>query len=142
MSYIDLFKHEVLTEDIFGLPLYRALEDIKGDEFKCNQGQLIIGGGGGEHPAIIIKDINNSIQIYLFHKKNLIPWQEYNRYVEYDNLSFYDWSILTYVEFVDILKENGYVEEYPEFWIQFKVVEFILENHPELIDNKWKELLK
>ena len=43
MSYIDLFKHKEVG-NVCGLPLYLALENIDGNEFKCKNGSIIIGG--------------------------------------------------------------------------------------------------
>ncbi|RAU20299.1 hypothetical protein CU669_19220 [Paramagnetospirillum kuznetsovii] len=54
MSHIDSFKHAIVGEFI-GLPVYLALEDIDGD-FRCPVHSLIIGGGSGEHPAIVVSD--------------------------------------------------------------------------------------
>ena len=61
MSYIDQFRHE-LVGMLGGLPVYRPLEDIVGDEdpaytgeFSCTTCQLVIGGGGGEFPGLVVK---------------------------------------------------------------------------------------
>ena len=60
MSYIDSYKHELVG--MFGsLPVYHPLEDIPGSsepelsgEFACSTKQIVIGGGGGEWPGLVI----------------------------------------------------------------------------------------
>lgn len=53
MSHIDSFKHEIVG--LFGgLLVYHPLEDIQGD-FVCTPKCLLIGGGSGEHPALVIE---------------------------------------------------------------------------------------
>ena len=56
MSYIDTFDHE-LVGFFAGLPLYHPLETVTGsdgDEFGCTPRQLVLGGGSGEHPAVVL----------------------------------------------------------------------------------------
>lgn len=59
MSYIDSYKHEIVG--LFGcLPVYHPLEDIPpsdiggGLDFGCTTGQLVLGGGSGEHPGLVL----------------------------------------------------------------------------------------
>lgn len=61
MSHIDGFDH-VLVGFFGGLPVYRPLEDIAGDrdtlvgeDFLCRTDQITIGGGSGEHPALVLE---------------------------------------------------------------------------------------
>jgi len=60
MSYIDTFDHEFIGF-IAGLPIYLPLETVTASdipsEFGCSPQNLIIGGGDGEHPAIIVTDL-------------------------------------------------------------------------------------
>jgi hypothetical protein len=52
MSHIDSFPHEIVG--LFGgLPVYHPLDDIRGD-FECSPRQIVLGGGSGEHPALVI----------------------------------------------------------------------------------------
>ena len=61
MSYIDSFDH-VLVGYLAGLPVHRPLVDIPGPElgpddedFGCTRQQLVVGGGSGEHPGLVLE---------------------------------------------------------------------------------------
>ena len=66
MSYIDTFDHEFIGF-IAGLPIYLPLETVTASdipsEFGCSPQNLIIGGGDGEHPAIIVTDLLKPLPI-------------------------------------------------------------------------------
>jgi hypothetical protein len=65
MSEIDCWKHELVG--MFGsIWVYRPLEDIAEDvgEFDCKTNQLVIGGGGGEHPALVLKDPERAVEMF------------------------------------------------------------------------------
>lgn len=64
MSHIDTIKHKVLGE-IGYLPVY-LLEEDEDDEFHSPKGTILLGGGGGEHPALSIKNHNFVVLHYLF----------------------------------------------------------------------------
>ena len=54
MSHIDSFKHQLVG--FFGcIRVYKALENINGD-FQCKENDLILGGGSGEHSAMVLKN--------------------------------------------------------------------------------------
>ncbi|WP_299354186.1 hypothetical protein [uncultured Shimia sp.] len=61
MSYIDGFKHEQVGF-LAAIPVYHPLEDIPmpprdwpEDDFGCTTRQLVIGGGAGEHPGLVVR---------------------------------------------------------------------------------------
>ncbi|WP_300532380.1 hypothetical protein [Maricaulis sp.] len=61
MSYIDSFEH-VLVGYLAGLPVYRPLVDIAypddgtdDEDFGCSTHQLVLGGGSGEHPGLVLE---------------------------------------------------------------------------------------
>ena len=63
VSHIDSFKHELIG--LFGgLPVYRPLQLIDGD-FQCDVNQLVLGGGSGEHPALVVKNLLAAVACYL-----------------------------------------------------------------------------
>lgn len=68
MSYIDLLKHRVLGK-IAELPVYLLEEDDLGErnEFNSPKGTILLGGGGGEHPALSIKNHNIVVLNYLYN---------------------------------------------------------------------------
>jgi hypothetical protein len=58
VSYIDTIDHE-LVGLFAGLPVYHPLEMLAGDssapaDFACTPANLVIGGGGGEHPGCVL----------------------------------------------------------------------------------------
>lgn len=73
MSYIDGYRHE-LVGLFAGLPVYHPLEDIpgspfpvSGDDFACSTGQLVIGGGGGERPGLVVLDPAAAVAFFVFY---------------------------------------------------------------------------
>ncbi len=62
LSYIDSYKHQQVG--LFGnIPVYRPLENIAPSDnprwdgdFGCSIQQLVIGGGSGEHPGLVIQN--------------------------------------------------------------------------------------
>lgn len=66
MSYIDTLKHKVLGEIAY-LPVYLLEQDDLGEnnEFNSPKGTILLGGGGGEHPALSIKNHNIVVLNYL-----------------------------------------------------------------------------
>jgi hypothetical protein len=63
MSHIDSFAHEIVG--LFGgLPVYHPLQAIRGD-FVCDERHLLIGGGSGEHPALVIDDPTGAVALFL-----------------------------------------------------------------------------
>ena len=68
MSYIDTLKHKVLGEIAY-LPVYLLEQDDLGEnnEFNSPKGTILLGGGGGEHPALSIKNHNIVVLNYLYN---------------------------------------------------------------------------
>ncbi|MFT8258506.1 MAG: hypothetical protein ACMZI2_04110 [Candidatus Symbiodolus clandestinus] len=69
MSYIDCFKHELLGY-FNGLPINHPLEKIIGDgwgqyDFSATPENLILGGGSGEHPALVLHNLPALVAQYL-----------------------------------------------------------------------------
>ncbi|MCP2680418.1 hypothetical protein NHF45_12850 [Maricaulaceae bacterium NA33B04] len=61
MSYIDSFHH-TLVGYFAGLPVYRPTVDIpypdegtSDEDFGCDRNQIVIGGGSGEHPGLVLE---------------------------------------------------------------------------------------
>ncbi len=70
MSYIDTFDHEFLGY-FGGIPLYRPLAEVQGSldayDFGCSPEHLVLGGGSGEHPAIIVSELRAPVAHFLSH---------------------------------------------------------------------------
>lgn len=113
MSYIDTFDHEFVGF-FAGLPLYHPLVDVPGtqvpEEFSCSRTQLILGGGDGEHPALIVADAESVTLNFLSMWLRLmdIPHERVPQevFAVLDNaappwqcLQFADWDIETYDRF-------------------------------------------
>jgi hypothetical protein len=121
MSYIDCWNHLYigsLGKD--GLPIYMTLEDIDGDEFKATEGSIVLGGGSGEHPALIIENLDfcmaSFLDTWVNEYKAHIPQETQDAitiYVEWvfedadfyrDELDFHNWSTDNHYHFVKQLK--------------------------------------
>lgn len=111
MSAIDTMNHAHVA-NFFGIPMYWFLEEKKmstithsavDDDFKINQFSMSIGGGSGEHPALIL---NNDALVLAFiktledtpnEKFNFIDYQIYKLVDEiqenYMKKAIYNWSL-------------------------------------------------
>ncbi len=72
MSHIDSIKHE-LVGHLNGLPIYHPLEDSPratwGDpDFSCGKSNLVLGGGSGEHPGLVIHNLPALVCKYLLYE--------------------------------------------------------------------------
>lgn len=83
MSYIDTFDHEFLG--FFGqIPLYRPLVVVDGDlesfDFGCRPDHIIMGGGSGEHPAIVFSNLEFAVAHFILSWRQAsgcedsLPW--------------------------------------------------------------------
>lgn len=142
MSYIDNFNHQEVGV-VSGIQLYLAKQDITGEDFQCKENQFIIGGGGGEHPAMVINNINQAVITYLIFIKDdadidsfCLDSDEYDFHY-LDNLIPFFWTIKDFVNFYEMSKSEGYNEDsnyQVEAWIGAKVGDIAFRNFPELID--------
>lgn len=143
MSYIDNFNHQEVGI-VSGIQVYLAKQDITGEDFQCKENQFIIGGGGGEHPAMVVNNINQAVITYLIFIKNdeeidlfCLDNDEYDFHY-LDNLTHFFWTIKDFVNFYESSKSEGY-SEYSDYqveaWIAAKVGDLAFRNFPELIDS-------
>jgi hypothetical protein len=63
MSFIDIYGHEYVAS-FAGYPVYHPLEPIKG-EFEAGPDTLLLGGGSGEHPALIVRNLEYVAALYI-----------------------------------------------------------------------------
>lgn len=164
MSYIDCFKHE-LVGYLNGLPIYHPLEDCIGGEFgdfdfSCTPDNLLIGGGSGEHPALVLHNLSSLVASYLYlaieKRKEYWPELEFiipenikneldDIFYEKADLEFCGWSMRQHSEFYVNAQSPLHVsplkpEEHAEEWIENSIGEFIYYSLPELIPMKYKEI--
>lgn len=116
MSYIDSINHSYVGS-FAGLPVYHPLEilDEAGtDEFTATPANLVIGGGGGEHPGMVVQNLDFCVLAYLetiVETSGICPkdspffskWlnhieqhasdKEYNQYSYWGNLLLAHWSM-------------------------------------------------
>jgi hypothetical protein len=142
MSHIDSFKHE-LVGFLGYLPVYHPLENIDGD-FKCDINQLLLGGGSGEHPALVIENLTSAVAYFLSeiieYEKELQSWEEiiapYLTTSLDELLTFYDWNIDRFSSFHDMSKSislpNPSNGDNIELWLILGIGEFIFFSMPYL----------
>lgn len=155
MSHIDSFEHEIIG--LFGsIPVYHPLEEIDGD-FKASPGQLVLGGGSGEHPAVVIEEPEQAVALFLRHKLEplLNPELSENRFplkkVAKDWLekmqpffpkdpevvcTFYDWTEEDHTNFAEYCASPALPHPYWKGnvikWLALSFGEFIFFALPEL----------
>jgi hypothetical protein len=71
MSYIDTIPHEQLGS-LAGYPLYHPLATrlaARGDyDFGCSSANVVLGGGSGEHPAMVVHQLPQLAMHYLLFR--------------------------------------------------------------------------
>lgn len=147
MSHIDSFRHEIVGR-FAGLPVYHPLEKIDGD-FQCGPDQLVLGGGSGEHPALVIAKPQAAVACFLDAElsnqqgAHVEAWNaviaHHLDYNHADNLVFHDWSISDFAEFDARCRSNTMPNPYwdelelsIEHWLVLGFGEFVFFAMPEL----------
>jgi hypothetical protein len=150
VSHIDSFKHS-LVGSFLGIPVYLPLEDIDGD-FRCTTQQLLIGGGSGEHLALVVQKPLAAVAMFLAEEVPHLPlspetgeaWKAvYQPFIESDFwaiLRFYEWDIKTYHSFFECCKNGHAINRYSvyssskklEEWLILGFGEFIFFSMPQL----------
>jgi hypothetical protein len=153
MSYIDTFSHEFVGF-FAGLPIYRSLvKHTENDEspayFSCTIHDFIVGGGAGEHPALLIRSPNEAVSYYFrawleaesgltdeaqaLLEEKLLPYPDWEKV-----FSFCGWGVETYAAFLERCKSNVVVTPYNESefgffenWLYASFGEFIFFSFPE-----------
>ncbi len=147
MSYIDIFQHEYLGH-LGYLPIYHPLENIEeGGDFNATPANLILGGGSGEHPALVIHHLESLVAHFLSEQisdqeLDKIPKEDRDFFCDLlsfysDSLEFCGWSVDRYIAlnkmakstaFITALKKKQSVEE----WLCLSLGEFVFFSLPEL----------
>lgn len=155
MSHIDSFNHEIVGQ-FGGLPVYHPLEDIEGD-FVSTPTQLLIGGGSGEHPALVIESPLKAVAWFLHDqfeslknpalsperfplKTKIDEWEPiiapYLTSSHDEILTYYDWDTETYSNFTELCKSpalpNPLDDDQLEIWLILGIGEFVFFAMPEL----------
>lgn len=142
----------MIVGNFIGLPVYLPLEDIDGD-FKCTTKQLLIGGGSGEHPALVVKNplaatamfLDEEIDNLNLNKEQIKAWKSiYSQYLSWNYqeiVQFYEWDIETYHNFYERCTNNLLPNSYPiydnsksiEDWLILGFGEFFFFGMPNLV---------
>ncbi|MEM7748182.1 MAG: hypothetical protein AAF346_08010 [Pseudomonadota bacterium] len=154
MSYIDSFRHELVGLFASRIPVYRPLEVIEGSEshpqdFACRPDQLVIGGGAGEHPGVVIRDPEAAVakwaceQAAQFVDETMRhDWlQASARFADQSAVSFPGWDREMLADFVKRCRGDSL--NYPfrgnkqgfESWLARSVGEFVFYALPDLAPN-------
>jgi hypothetical protein len=87
MSYIDSYKHEVVGL-LAGVPVYHPLENIPGstfagfeEDFACSTKQLVVGGGSGEHPGVVLCNPEAAVAAFLLCHRDIWNSERRERYL-------------------------------------------------------------
>jgi hypothetical protein len=119
MSHIDTINHSVVGT-FAGISVYHTLQDIDGKDydFSATPKNLVIGGGSGEHPGMVIQDLDFCVWEFLtaltelqgkeiddlefFTKfENGIPNYTMKETTVYSNLEYSTWNMKDIARFAD-----------------------------------------
>lgn len=155
MSYIDTFDNEFVGF-LAGYPVYRPLvvndfHDHEVGDFSCTPNDFVVGGGGGEHPGVVVKNPNGAV-LYFFYEwleeiSNLEK-SEIERLTsalpEYpggEALHFCGWKVDHYHKFYQACSSASLVTPYNEErfctldqWLYTCFGELIFFSYPELAE--------
>lgn len=149
MSYIDTFDHE-LVGFFAGLPVYHPLETVSGtgdDLFGCTPSHLVLGGGDGEHPAIVLTHPTAAVAAFL--QAALPPdgpplSAASEQFLDalpplHECLHFAGWFTTSYSAFLERCSSASFVAPYRpahdgllESWVLCNLGEFVYFSMPDL----------
>lgn len=84
MSYIDTLAHRRVGT-LAGYPLYHVIVDHRSGrergspEFSANARNLVLGGGSGEHPALVIHHLDQICRLYLLYAIDMHAERRFSR---------------------------------------------------------------
>lgn len=128
MSAIDTVWHEVIGQ-IDGIPIYRLKEDSpKNDKymgFVGKKGDILLGGGSGESPALRLK-MPEAIKWWTHHQPTILKYNLEEIVTTY-------WSNNDAYNFIKKYIELGYDPEICpiETWLGEHMVSWLIKNFPE-----------
>jgi len=150
MSYIDSYEHEYIGS-LGYLPIYHPLQEIEGDDwggydFSASPGDLILGGGSGEHPGLVVHKLESSAAKFLYdqlteeEEESLAKSdKEYLLNLCYadDVLEFCDWTVRQYANLTAMAASEAFgspleEDEAVEDWLRKSLGELVYYSLPEL----------
>jgi len=150
VSYIDSFDHQYIG-NLGRLPLYRPLQNIHGgswgsDDFSATPQNLVLGGGSGEHPALVIHQLPSLVTRFLvvqLSEEEEATLSEAER-VYIDDLFFTDnrlefcgWRVSDYAHLQTMAENTLFAqpltdEMTAEEWIERSIGELVYYSLPDL----------
>lgn len=166
MSYIDTIPHEQLGS-LAGYPLYHPLAtriSARGDyEFGCSPANIVLGGGSGEHPGMVVHHLPHLAMHYLLFRLERLsednPHDLQNaleslevRLLDsltpvHECLETCGWQLEQLAELVRRSQDSSLPTPYvladhssAEHWLVFSLGEWLWFNHPGLLGSLIPEL--
>lgn len=139
MSEIDTIDHSHIGY-LADIPVYHPL--ACGTDMNVNPGCLVIGGGSGEHPMLVIRNFNSCVAAYFSHRDldedetNDKLWLDFFELYTRPGIIDTDWEIAVSARFYNRMKPflDEHKFEQAEFAILCIMGEFLLFNGQHLID--------
>ncbi|MGY5956774.1 hypothetical protein ACUY4R_000817 [Kosakonia sp. BK9b] len=150
MSYIDSYDHEWIGE-LGYLPIYHPLQNIEGEgrgayDFSATPENLVLGGGSGEHPALVVHQLPSLAAIFLYdqlsEEEEAALGAEEKAFVEdlcfaAEPLEFCGWRVGDFARLQAMAESPAFMhpvtaEEEVENWIEKSLGELIWYALPDL----------
>lgn len=152
MSYIDSYDHEYIGT-LGYLPIYRPLQEFNGNkwghyDFNASPNNLVLGGGNGERPGLVIHKLECLAAIFLYEQLTDDEEEQLSdidsEYIEnliceaHENIfEFCGWSIRDYASFTQMAKSASFMtplgeDEEVEDWLCQSLGELIYFSLPDL----------
>ncbi|WP_051304708.1 hypothetical protein [Chitinilyticum litopenaei] len=149
MSYIDTFDHEYLGH-LGYLPIYHPLVCIEqGDinDFACSPDTLVLGGGSGEHPGLVISEPGCAVARFLLEQLSdspepepactAIEWLQDMLVDTPVPMTFHGWSVRDMAELLQMADSNLNAtplrnDQSVEDWLLTSIGEFVYYSLPDV----------
>lgn len=150
MSYIDGYDHELIGQ-LGYLPIYHPLEKIDGEgwgayDFSATPENLVLGGGSGEHPGLVVHHLPMLATRFLYaqlsdaEEATLSDGQKAfldDLYYAGEALEFCCWSVADYARLQTMAESPTFMnpvtaEERVENWIEKSLGELVWYALPDL----------
>lgn len=157
MSYIDSFDHEYIGQ-LGYLPIYRPLEVIHGEgwggyDFSATPDNLVLGGGSGEHPALVLHRLEALAVRFLYDQITEDEAQTLEQadkaylddlYFSDRTLEFCQWNIRHYADLQKMAESSSFLnplsqDQSVEQWIAQSMGELIHYALPDLNPDHQKQ---
>jgi hypothetical protein len=132
MSYIDTFDHQYVGS-FAGLPIYYSrisVEGTGGEEFGCRPHSLVLGGGSGEHPALVFHRLDCLAMRFVLHAVGESDNDDRHEIDQFGDFPIWDYL---HVPFADLFEYAGWsVRVYHGFYERCRSVAL---NRPFAVDD-------